>query len=260
MRRRRTPRRTWLPAGRSALGAAARDDGEARSMRLRTPGRRRPSVLFAGQSYYHAWYLSRELRKLGWRADVLNWNCPQTTRASTTARTTSSRGTRPGRAATCATSGSTSARCRATTSSTSPTRTVSGSASRSMMRWRSASTRTRRSSCCRRLGKKIVYSNNGCLDGVSQTSFASWGDTPVCLDCPWRERPDICSDERNLAWGHNRNRLADFQMHHRGQPQGLQRRSDGPRGSGVLLPRPGVLAPRPGGPGAASGSTSGRAP
>jgi hypothetical protein len=43
-------------------------------MRLRTPGRRRPSVLFAGQSYYHAWYLSRELRKLGWRADVLNWD------------------------------------------------------------------------------------------------------------------------------------------------------------------------------------------
>src|SRR5439155_25002955 len=31
-------------------------------------------VLFAGQSYYHAWYLSRELRKLGWIADVLNWD------------------------------------------------------------------------------------------------------------------------------------------------------------------------------------------
>src|SRR3954464_560868 len=40
-------------------------------MRLGTAGRRRPSVLFAGQSYYHAWYLSRELRKLGWRAEVL---------------------------------------------------------------------------------------------------------------------------------------------------------------------------------------------
>ena len=31
-------------------------------------------MLFAGQSYYHAWYLSRELRKLGWKADVLNWD------------------------------------------------------------------------------------------------------------------------------------------------------------------------------------------
>ena len=35
-----------------------------------------------------------------------------------------------------------------------------------------------------------MYSNNGCLDGVAQTSFASWGEEPVCLDCPWRERPD----------------------------------------------------------------------
>ena len=29
-------------------------------------------ILFVGHSYYHAWYLSRELRKLGWKADVLN--------------------------------------------------------------------------------------------------------------------------------------------------------------------------------------------
>ena len=43
-------------------------------MRLRTPGRRQPSVLFAGQSYYHAWYLSRELRMLGWKADVLDFD------------------------------------------------------------------------------------------------------------------------------------------------------------------------------------------
>ena len=28
----------------------------------------------------------------------------------------------------------------------------------------------------KRSGKKIVYSNNGCLDGVSQTSFSAWGD------------------------------------------------------------------------------------
>src|SRR4051794_19831343 len=31
-------------------------------------------VLYVGQAYYNAWYLSRELRKLGWRADVLNWD------------------------------------------------------------------------------------------------------------------------------------------------------------------------------------------
>ena len=63
----------------------------------------------------------------------------------------------------------------------------------------------------RRLGKKIVYTNNGCLDGVTQTSFAGWGDAPVCADCPWRERPDVCSDERNAAFGEFRNEVADFQ-------------------------------------------------
>ena len=29
-------------------------------------------VLYVGQSYYNTWYLSRELRKMGWRADTLN--------------------------------------------------------------------------------------------------------------------------------------------------------------------------------------------
>ena len=32
------------------------------------------SVLFAGQAYYNCWYLSRALRKLGWSADLLNWD------------------------------------------------------------------------------------------------------------------------------------------------------------------------------------------
>jgi hypothetical protein len=64
----------------------------------------------------------------------------------------------------------------------------------------------------RGLGKKIVYSNNGCLDGVTQTRFAQWGPWTVCNDCPWRERPDICSDERNAAWGRFRNEHVDLQI------------------------------------------------
>ena len=182
-------------------------------MRLRTPGRRRPSVLFAGQSYYHAWYLSRELRKLGWRADVLNWDVAPDSQGFYHGR-----GLRVlvGRAAAQAlgrraTRRSTCARSRGTTSSTSPTRTACGSAT-SCTTWVANRFHPYAEiELLRRLGKKIVYSNNGCLDGVSQTSFASWGDRPVCLDCPWRERPEICSDERNLAWGYNRNRLAHFQ-------------------------------------------------
>ena len=61
------------------------------------------------------------------------------------------------------------------------------------------------------LGKKIVYTNNGCLDGVSQTSFAAWGDVPVCSICKWRTVPSVCSDARNLEWGQFRNSVADFQ-------------------------------------------------
>jgi hypothetical protein len=64
----------------------------------------------------------------------------------------------------------------------------------------------------KRLGKKIVYSHTGCLDGVSQTSFSKWGPYPVCGICKWRDVPEVCSDERNLAWGALRNHLADYQV------------------------------------------------
>jgi len=64
----------------------------------------------------------------------------------------------------------------------------------------------------KRLGKKIVYSHTACLDGVSQTSFAKWGERPVCNDCPWQHVPGVCSDERNLAWGRLRNSVCDYQV------------------------------------------------
>ncbi|MGH9955918.1 MAG: glycosyltransferase [Pyrinomonadaceae bacterium] len=63
----------------------------------------------------------------------------------------------------------------------------------------------------KKLGKKIVYSNNGCMDGVSQTSFSKWGPASVCSICPWQNEPAVCSDERNLSWGRTRNALSDFQ-------------------------------------------------
>lgn len=64
----------------------------------------------------------------------------------------------------------------------------------------------------KRLGKKVVYSHTGCLDGVSQTSFSKWGDSPVCNDCAWQHVPNICSDEVNLRWGKLRNSLCDYQV------------------------------------------------
>ncbi len=64
----------------------------------------------------------------------------------------------------------------------------------------------------KRLGKKIAYSHNGCLDGVAQSSFRTWGPEPVCDSCSWQHVPAVCSDERNLAWGKVRNSLADYQL------------------------------------------------
>lgn len=64
----------------------------------------------------------------------------------------------------------------------------------------------------RRLGKKIVYTNIGCLDGVSQSAFSKWGPEPVCDICRWKNEPTVCSDERNLAWGKLRNELCDYQV------------------------------------------------
>jgi hypothetical protein len=64
----------------------------------------------------------------------------------------------------------------------------------------------------KRIGLKIVYTNIGCLDGVSQSSFGKWGPEPVCAICRWRNEPAVCSDERNLLWGALRNHLADYQV------------------------------------------------
>jgi glycosyltransferase involved in cell wall biosynthesis len=63
----------------------------------------------------------------------------------------------------------------------------------------------------KRLGMKVVYTNIGCLDGVSQSSFRAWKPEPVCDICRWQDEPEVCSDEKNLAWGKLRNELADYQ-------------------------------------------------
>jgi glycosyltransferase involved in cell wall biosynthesis len=49
-------------------------------------------------------------------------------------------------------------------------------------------------------GVKIGYSASGCLDGAAQASVFRWS-RGACDKCVWRERSDVCSDERNLAWG-----------------------------------------------------------
>jgi hypothetical protein len=168
-----------------------------------SPGR----VLYVGQAYYNAWYLSRALRNLGWRADVLNWHPDPKTdiffhgedfRFEYRGRLDLARHLRFYQWA---------------ARNYDVFHFSNAHGMRFGHKWCARHLRAGEEiRLLKRLGKKIVYTNNGCLDGVSQTSFASWGDEPVCRDCPWRDVPSVCSDERNLAWGRFRNEVADFQV------------------------------------------------
>jgi glycosyltransferase involved in cell wall biosynthesis len=171
---------------------------------MKGPGR----VLYVGQSYYNAWYLSRALRKLGWKADLLDWDDnPKSQLYYHGHDYKFSYGSRLDLLRQLA------FYVRALWSydvfhfTGAHNLRFGGLLQQFFARWLRPGGEIR---LLKRLGKKVVYSSNGCLDGVSQTSFASWGDRPVCLDCPWRERPDICSDERNLEWGRFRNSMADY--------------------------------------------------
>ena len=166
-------------------------------------------VLFAGQAYYNAWYLSRALRKRGWKADVLNWDTNPTSQIYYHGEDYR----------------------------------FDGTASNELFRnldfyvksiysydifhfsntggigfgWPLKNLFEQHFGShseiylLRNLSKIIVYSNNGCADGVSQTSFAKWGTESACSTCRWRSEPTVCSDERNLAWGKFRNSVAHFQ-------------------------------------------------
>lgn len=167
-------------------------------------------ILFVGQAYYNAWYLSRELRKLGWKADVLNWDA-----------SLSDQHFYHGEDFKLNYEGSNILRRHLWFYFRSLFRydIFHFSNAHSMMFGSLIHEYFRTKGfpeysevmLLKKIGKKIVYSNNGCLDGVSQSSFRTWGFEPVCDICPWRNRQDVCSDHRNLAWGKIRNSLADYQ-------------------------------------------------
>ena len=166
-------------------------------------------VLFAGQAYYNAWYLSRALRDRGWKSDVLNWDLNPASQIYYHGEDFAFDGQSP-------------------------------ALTEQMLKFYVASiyaydlyhfsnahaicfgfpvqniieehfSKHAEITLLKEFGKKIVYSNNGCLDGVSQTAFAKWGPESVCSICRWRNEPTVCSDERNLAWGQFRNSVADYQ-------------------------------------------------
>jgi hypothetical protein len=167
------------------------------------------SVLFVGASYYNSYFLARELRKLGWKATVLTYPGDMSEEFGHGWDISISFG-----------GGSLAKLRRAATVARAflghSILHFNGVNNLRAMYYiaphRFAEPDGRDIRVLKRLGKKIVYSQSGCLDGVSQTSFAKWGERPVCTDCVWRTNPAVCSDEKNLAWGRLRNSLCDFQV------------------------------------------------
>lgn len=168
----------------------------------------RGRVLFVGQCYYNHWYLSRELKKLGWRATVVNLDDHPPNQMYYHGQDIQFDNRSFG--------GVFyqlvyyfSAIFRYDIFVFSNAENLSfGRYVPVILRIFGRNSDVR---FLKWLGKKIIYVNNGCRDGVSQTSFGKWGPVNVCSSCVWRGRPDVCSDARNLAWGKVRNRLADYQ-------------------------------------------------
>lgn len=169
----------------------------------------RHAVLYVGQAYYNAWYLSRALRQLGWRADVLNWDTNPTAQIYYHGEDYKFENTGENYVY-----AHLEFYLRALLQYdvfhfSNAHGIVFGFPLHFWFKDRLGE--FSEIHFLKQLGKKIVYTNNGCLDGVSQTSFSKWGAESVCSICRWRNEPTVCSDERNLAWGRFRNSVVDYQ-------------------------------------------------
>jgi glycosyltransferase involved in cell wall biosynthesis len=169
---------------------------------------RRGRVLYVGNCYYHNWYLSRELRKLGWVADTLNTDSNEEWQMYY-----------HGQDFRLKYGGVRQALANLFFYLKAMRRydifhfySMHGMTLLPQFhnRFTALLPRNWDVRLLKKLNKKIVYTVTGCLDGVAQSSFRKWGPEPICDVCRWRDSPEVCSDERNLAWGKLRNTLADF--------------------------------------------------
>lgn len=167
------------------------------------------SILFMGHCYYNHWYLSRDLRKLGWRADVLNIDTnPESQMYYHGQDYNINKNSVIGIAKDIIFFFHSIFYYRIFHFSNAdilyfpPFNRIRG--------FHRVFGRSAEIKLLRVLGKKIIYTNNGCRDGVLQSSFNLWGPEPVCDICPWKNNPNVCSDKKNKEWGELRNSLVDY--------------------------------------------------
>ncbi len=168
-------------------------------------------VLFVGQCFYYPWYLSRELRKLGWKADVLNLDDNPSNQKYYHGEDFKFR-TRGFRDSLYQLYFYINSIFQYDIFHFSNAHCLNFGGFVGWVFKKCFFGKCSEIKFLKKIGKKIVYSNNGCLDGVSQTSFSQWGPENVCDICIAKNRPESCSDSRNLAWGKIRNELADYQI------------------------------------------------
>ena len=165
-------------------------------------------VLYAGHCYYNNWYLSRGLREVGWRADVLNIDSSPDTQIYYHGEDFSIDGDSADKAGPLRLYLDALYRYDVIHFSNAHNISFGGKLKHLFQKKLG---RNSEIYLLRKLGKKVCYTNNGCLDGVRQSSFAKWGPESVCASCRWQDVPEVCSDTRNRVWGKFRNSVTDYQ-------------------------------------------------
>lgn len=176
--------------------------------------RNRRSVLFLNHSYYHFWYLAQALRRRGWDAITVNADSPNSPHSSyyhgedlnlylpfesvVEKEIASKEITKFLKKA--------KRRFRLMH--------FAGDGHLSFYPWSIGDEDPADIVDWRAAGLRIAYTSSGCNSGSSQTGVASWSRTlgtgSVCDRCPWQNRPEVCNDARNLAWGRKIARYCDL--------------------------------------------------
>lgn len=190
-------------------------NGEEKSINSRIKGR----VLFAGQAYYHPWYLSRELRKMGWQADVLNWDAQPSNNLFYHGEDFLFDYEHPDASKAQIEFYFWALNHYDVFHFSNQHRMTFGPLVQKYFRSKGFPA-SRELELIKEKGKKIVYSNNGCNDGVLRSSFERWNQPEsLCALCRFNNDPATCSDQENQTWAIKRNNFADYQINLGGNRQ-----------------------------------------